>query len=138
MNLNLNTSRSISDLLGASASGICLIHCILTPVLFAAHAAVHGSHEHHDHHHHHHPETPMWWAAIDLVFIFVSLLAVYHSAKHSAKTWMKYALWASWLALSLAIVNEKMGWAHLGELVVYIPAAALIGLHLYNRKYCQC
>jgi len=26
----------------------------------------------------------------------------------------------------------------LGELVVYIPAIALVGLHLYNRKYCKC
>lgn len=116
-----------SDSLGSLASGLCLLHCIATPILFAMQpitAHVEGA--------------PIWWKSLDYIFLLLSFFAVFWSAKNSSKTWVKYALWTSWFLLTLAILNEKMELFHLGELVVYIPAISLIGLHLYNRKYCQC
>lgn len=123
--LNLNSN---SNIIGASASTLCLIHCLATPFLFAAHAGhVHGHHEH-----------PFWWGTLDIIFIIISFFAVYWSAKHSSKKWMQYALWISWVLLCFVIVNEKLGLVHLIEEIIYIPSLALVGLHLYNRKYCQC
>jgi hypothetical protein len=123
----INKLVTKSDTFGAFASSLCLVHCIVTPILFAIQpiaAQTEGA--------------PIWWKSLDYIFLIISFFAVLWSAKNTSKTWMKYALWISWLLLTLAIVNEKLELFHLGELVVYIPAVSLIGLHLYNRKYCQC
>lgn len=124
-----------SDYLGAFASGLCLIHCIATPFLFVAHAAVH--HDHH-HHHHHHGASPGWWGLIDSAFLIISLLAVYWTARNTSKQWVKIALAASWLLLAAIILNEKVGMVHLAEAWIYAPALSLIGLHLYNHRYGRC
>lgn len=69
MDLQLKNSRT-SDILGASASTLCLIHCLATPLLFVAQAeAVHHEHDHA----HHHAAGPSWWGMIDIALLFVSL-----------------------------------------------------------------
>lgn len=123
----INSFSKKSDAFGAISSTLCLIHCIATPILFAMQPI--SAHV---------EEAPIWWKSLDYIFLALSFFAVYWSAKKSSRTWVKYALWISWIALTLAIVNEKLELFHLGELVVYIPAGALIVLHLYNRKYCKC
>lgn len=116
-----------SDSIGAMASSLCLLHCIATPLLFAIQPiSIHTE------------VTPVWWKSLDYIFLLFSFFAVFRSTKSSSKIWMKYALWISWIILTLAILNEKMELLHLGELLIYIPAIALVFLHLYNSKYCQC
>lgn len=122
-----------SDFIGALASFICLIHCIATPFIFVSAASI----EHH-HHEHHHGDSPLWWSAIDIVFIVISFLAVYWSAKSSSKTWMKFALYLCWAGLAFFILNEKFEGPHLPHFLIYVPAFGLIVLHLYNKRYCQC
>jgi hypothetical protein len=117
-----------ADLVGAFSSGLCLIHCIATPFIFIAQTSV-ATHGH---------SVPLWWSAIDVLFIVISFIAVYWSAKNSSKSWVVKGLWTSWILLCIAILNEKLGIFHLPELAVYIPAIGLIVLHLYNKKYCQC
>jgi hypothetical protein len=36
------------------------------------------------------------------------------------------------------IFNEKVALLPLMEQVIYLPSTALVLLHLYNRKYCNC
>ncbi|MEM9985046.1 MAG: MerC domain-containing protein [Bacteroidota bacterium] len=119
-----------ADVLGAAASTLCLIHCLATPFLFVAQAEVAT--------HHGHAEHPMWWGLIDVALLVVSLAAVFWAAKNSAKSWMKVALGLSWAFLAFIILNEKLELIHLAEAWIYAPAVSLVGLHLYNRKYCQC
>lgn len=117
-----------SDFVGTIASGMCLAHCVATPFLFAAHTAhVQGHHSH-----------PFWWGLIDLLFIAISFLAVFWSARNTSKYWMKFALWVSWTLLAMAILNEKLQLIPIIEAFIYIPSSALVLLHLYNRKYCKC
>ena len=125
-------NKRTSDLLGAMASGLCLIHCLATPFLFMVQAEV----AHHHAHEHAHGDIPLWWGLIDSVLLVVSFFAVFWAARNSTKTWMKYALYATWIALAFIILNEKIGFVHLPEEIIYIPTIGLIGLHLYNRKYC--
>jgi len=125
-------SQNKSDVLGSVASGICLVHCVATPFLFVAHLGEVG------HHHHHHGTSPFWWQLIDIAFLVIAFVAVYWSAKNSSKQWMKFALFISWAALTLVLVNEKLAFFHLAEEIIYLPTIALIGFHLYNRRYCQC
>lgn len=118
-----------SDVVGAVASGLCVLHCIATPFLFIAQTcSVTGCCE----------SSPAWWSAIDYVFVVVTFFAVYHSSKNTGKAWLKYALFGSWVVLSLLVVNEKFDFLHLSEWWKYLAAFLLIALHIYNLKFCNC
>ncbi|MDN5201684.1 MerC domain-containing protein [Fulvivirgaceae bacterium BMA10] len=117
-----------SDLVGALASGLCLVHCAATPFIFVAQAGKSACCE----------TVPVWWGVIDYLSIGISVFAVFGSAKTTTKQWMRYALWISWLTMLLVILNEKLAWTSLSEAFIYYPALALVILHLCNQKYCQC
>ncbi|MEO0685068.1 MAG: MerC domain-containing protein, partial [Cyanobacteria bacterium J06649_11] len=105
------------------------VHCVATPFLFIVQTcSVSGCCT----------GAPGWWGAIDYLFIGITFFAVFHSVKHSSKAWMKPAMYASWVILTLLIINEKMAFYPLPEMVKYVAAFGLISLHLYNLKYCQC
>ena len=38
----------------------------------------------------------------------------------------------------LLIINEKVEWFYLAEIITYFVAFTLAGLHIYNLNYCQC
>jgi len=126
--VNRPFKKNNSDFIGAFASGLCLIHCIATPFIFIAQTCSATCCV----------EAPKWWTAIDILFIGISFFAVYWSAKNSSKSWMVNALWMSWIGLCFVILNEKLQLLSLPESIIYVPAVALVGLHLYNKKYCQC
>lgn len=119
-----------SDYLGAFSSGLCLIHCLATPFLFAAQscstkASCCSS-------------APLSWSMIDFIFIGISFLAIFWTVKTTSKNWMKYALWMTWVISFIVIVNEKLVLFTMPTHSIYYSGLALIGLHLYNRRYCQC
>ncbi|NER14889.1 MerC family mercury resistance protein [Leptobacterium flavescens] len=117
-----------SDWVGIIASGLCLLHCLATPFLFAVYANV-GSHE----------EThPFWWGLLDIAFLLLSFFAVYWSIRTTSKAWIKYAFGFSWFLLLLIVVNEKLELWHLPEEVIYPLTIVLIALHFYNHRYCHC
>ncbi len=125
MNLSI---KNKPDSIGIISSTLCLIHCLATPLLFAAQIhIVNGGHG-----------KPFWWSNIDLIFLLISSLAIYKASLNGTKEWIKIALWGSFLLLTFIIVNEKMAWYHIPEPAIYIPTLSLIFLHIYNNKYCQC
>lgn len=126
--INAINIKSKSDIIGATASSLCFLHCVATPFLFVAHAstvAIEASH-------------PWWWGMLDIFFLIISFFAVYWSARKTSRSWIKYALWSAWLLLTLLIVNEKLELWHFSEEAIYVPAISLIVLHVYNRNFCQC
>ena len=124
---SINPSSN-SDIIGAAASSLCLIHCLATPLLFVAHANVSYMTT----------SKPQWWGALDLIFLVVSLVAIIWSSKNTTKKWVGKALWLSWIVLAFIVLNEKLGLIPLFEEIIYLPALALIFFHIYNRKYCNC
>ncbi len=123
-----STAIKKSDTLGAFASGLCLIHCIATPFIFIAQTCSASCCS----------GAPTWWSMMDYLFLGISFFAIYWSVQNTSKNWIKYALWTSWSVLLFVILNEKIELIHLAEQAIYTPALALVGFHLYNRKYCQC
>ena len=117
-----------SDLIGMFASGLCLVHCLATPILFIANAGL-GTHS---------EAHPSWWGILDIVFLVFALFAVYWSIKNTSRLWIKYGFGISWLLLALIVLNEKFEIFHLAEEAIYLPTLSLIFLHFYNRQYCQC
>lgn len=114
--------------MGVIASGLCLLHCVATPLLFIAQTHITTTHE----------TSPSWWGLLDYLFLIISFIAVYRSNQTTNKIWIGMALWISWSILAFVIINEKFELFTLSEFIAYIPALALIIFHLYNQKYCHC
>ena len=125
MELRLKIS---SDLIGATASTLCTIHCMATPFLFFASTCTKSCCN----------SAPLWWIWIDYAFLFISLFAVYKSTKNSSKFWIKVILWGSWMALSFFIFMEQNTQLNLSDYYKYSSALSLAFFHVYNLKYCQC
>jgi len=98
---NINNDRlnftSKSDVIGAFASGLCMMHCIATPFFFIASACSATCCN----------TSPIWWQRLDYIFLFVSLFAVYQGSKSSTKLWVSCGLWANWLALFVLILMNN-------------------------------
>ena len=118
-----------SDVLGAVASGLCAVHCLATPLLFAVQSCSAKSCC---------DSSPFWWSSIDYFFIVITFFAVYQSSKNTSKPSMKYILFSTWTILSLIVINEKIGFLDLSEWWKYLAAGVMIALHLYNLKFCKC
>ena len=116
------------DLIGATASTLCTIHCMATPFLFFASTCTNSCCA----------SAPLWWIWIDYAFLFISLFAVYKSTKSTSKFWIKIILWSSWIALSFFIFMEQNTQLNLSDFYKYSAALSLAFFHVYNLKYCQC
>ncbi len=117
-----------TDTLGSLASTLCVIHCLATPLLFISPTCPIGDCA----------KAPDWWRNLDYFLLIISFLAVMRSAKNTTISFMKPALWLSWMTLFLLIINEKIQLMALPETMTYVAASSLIILHMYNMKYCQC
>ena len=117
-----------SDSLGVMASGLCLIHCLATPFLFVAKSCAVSCCA----------AAPIWWVLLDYIFLIVSFFAVYWSTLTTSNKLVKSALWLSWLVLSFILMNEQIQLLSLPTCAIYLPAFALVSLHIYNLKYCRC
>lgn len=127
MTLNIKLIKQ-ADIWGSVTSALCLVHCLTTPLFFTLYAnsvAVETNYS-------------LWWSSLDLVFLAISFLAIIKSISHTLKFWVHYALLGNWGILAMIILNERFSVIDLGEEMIFLPTIALILLHLYNSKYCQC
>ncbi len=112
------------DYIGAVASFLCLIHCISTPLFFLVTACSVSCCV----------SSPVWWKVIDFFFLLISLNAIYFGTRNNPLYWLSFSMWFCWGSLFLLIFNESTGFIPLPEKTNYIPAIALVVLHLYNQK----
>lgn len=117
-----------SDYVGASASVLCMLHCMVSPILFMSQTQTLNISS----------EIPFLWQSINYIFLFISMIAVYFSIKNSTKLFVKILLAISWLSLSFLIINEGLEGFHFPEIFTYISASLLSVFHIYNLKYCTC
>ena len=114
------------DYLGVISGGLCILHCIATPLLFISNAELAGH------------GTLMEWQLLNFVFVAISFLAIRTSAKNSNNSMVKVLFYILWTILFGLILNESIHIFHLPELATYISAFSLCCVHVYNLKYCQC
>tara|TARA_B100000900_G_C20085047_1_gene515594 strand:- start:93 stop:497 length:405 start_codon:yes stop_codon:yes gene_type:complete len=117
-----------SDLIGASASTLCTVHCIATPFVFLASTCTKTCCI----------SAPSWWMWLDYFFLLISLFSIIRSTKKTNKSWVKYTLWLSWAALFTFIFIEQNSFIKLSEYFKYTSALFLAVVHIYNLRYCQC
>ena len=114
-----------SDNIGVIASSLCIIHCVATPFLFVVHSCCSVG-------------APSWWQSFDFLFLAISLIAIYFSVKNSTSNFVIFGMWFSWFLLGIILLNNRFSLFAIDHNAIYIPAALLIILHIYNLKYCQC
>ena len=117
-----------ADYLGAFASLLCLVHCLATPFLFVVKTCAHTCCV----------NAPVWWKAIDYLFLIISFICIYCTKQDRAKRSIKVALWSAWTVLLFTVLNETLDIVLIPEQFIYIPSLVIAVLHLYNRQYCQC
>ena len=117
-----------SDYIGASTSGLCMLHCFATPLIFLSQSAAINISQ----------EITFLWYLLNYIFLLISFIAIYYSVKNSSNFLVKVLLYSFWISLSALIINEALLLFPIPELYTYISAFTLITLHMYNLKYCRC
>ena len=114
-----------ADIIGASASLLCIIHCLATPFVFFIKTSSSLCCS----------ETPTWWQSIDYIFLTVAFFAVVHILRNDrTKKWLKSLLVISWIGLLLVTLNTTFFIFHISNTIAYAPAVLLVTLHLYNSN----
>ena len=115
-----------SDYIGAISGVLCIIHCIITPLLFLINAELATK------------QTLFTLQFIGYVFLIISFFAVYSSALNTTNNIVKVLFFLFWGSLLFLILNESFGVFHVAETFTFISAFSLSALHIYNLNYCQC
>ena len=112
------------DNIGATFSTLCVIHCFATPILLVTQSYM--------------LVVPGWWQALNYVFLLLSFFAVYKTSQNSSNQIVKILLYIFWGILATLLISEEFELFHLPEFITYSTGLTLAGLHIYNKKYCQC
>lgn len=120
---------SYSDVLGVAASGLCAIHCALTPVFFATRPILENTIGKHSH-------GSGFWALLDYLFLVLSLVSVWYSARYTTHTAIKSVLWGAWVVFAMGLLSETFHFPY-GKWFMYIGSITLVVAHVHNHQYCK-
>lgn len=104
----------ILDTVGISAAVLCLLHCIIFPLLMVIPLGIS-----------HNPY-------IDLGFLVIGIAVVYRQTKRMTNDRLKFLFWISILFISFSVLADLLFEIHLP--LIYLGAAGLITGHLINFK----
>ncbi|OJV54007.1 MAG: hypothetical protein BGO31_11595 [Bacteroidetes bacterium 43-16] len=110
----LNYKTKNYDLLGMSAALLCLVHCVVLPLLVFIPIGIS-----------HNPY-------IDLLFLLIGAWSVYKTSKRSKRTSVKYMLWAGLLLITISIAMDIF--LHLHSPLMYVGVAVLVAGHVLNMR----
>lgn len=109
-----------ADYIGITGSVLCIIHCLITPVLLMTTALVQDS------------TLRFGYLSLDYIFIGVNIVAVYFATRHHAQPLIRKALWGFLSVFSAAILLEEVN--PLFAYVAYAASAGLVITHLINIR----
>ncbi len=128
--MNSSKNQSAVDLFGAVISSLCLIHCIITPIIFVAKPVLETTGLRGEHGH------TSWWGALDFVFLILSFLAVWYSAHHTPFGKIASLLWFFWVVFALGLVLEFIAIPQ-SKWFLYIGSISLAITHFINYQLCK-
>ena len=123
----MQLTKNISDKIGVLASITCMVHCAITPLIFIAQICSQSCCS----------QAPLWWRSLDYVFLVVTFFAILQTNKKHNSLNLKYLFWFCWVFLTLSILNESLMLVSITHHVKYIPALAIVFLHIYNIRHCS-
>jgi len=104
----------ILDAVGISAAVLCLIHCIVFPLLLVVPLGIS-----------HNPY-------IDFAFLLIGAVVVYRVTRTIKNRRLQFLFWASLFLISVSVLADFIFEIHLP--LIYLGAAGLITGHLINFK----
>lgn len=111
---------SKADYIGITGSVLCIIHCLVTPVLLMTTAVLQDE------------QLRLGYLSLDYLFIGVNIIAVYFATRHHAQPAIKRALWGFLLLFAVGIMLEDVNEAF--EYLGYAASAGLVVTHLINIR----
>jgi hypothetical protein len=115
--------RRKADYIGITGSVLCIIHCLITPLLLMTSTLLT------DH------TLRIGYLSLDYVFIGVNAVAVYFATRHHTSPLIKRALWSFLLLFAIAIILEDV--SDLFEYAGYAASLGLVITHLVNIRQHQ-
>lgn len=109
-----------ADYIGITGSVLCIIHCLITPVLLLTSSLFQDS------------ALRVGYLSLDYVFIGVNIVAVYFATRHYALPAIKRSLWGFLGLFSMALLLEDA--APIFEYIAYLASAGLVITHLLNIR----
>jgi len=132
MNLLASFKARRADLLGLSSSMLCLVHCLVFPLLYAAFSAYEaGAHAGHDHAHAHDHVHAHGGFNIDYLFAGAALVAVITAFRQAHHWGVRLGLGLGWGLLALGIVLTDFGYP---DYIIHVGSVVLVSAHLYNLR----
>jgi hypothetical protein len=104
----------ILDAVGISAAVLCLIHCIVFPLLLIVPLGIS-----------HNPY-------IDLAFLCIGTVVVFRVTKKITKRWLKLLFWISVSLIFISVLTDLIFEIHIP--LIYVGTAGLITGHIINFK----
>ncbi|WP_223559429.1 MerC domain-containing protein [Chryseobacterium lathyri] len=104
----------ILDAVGISAAVLCLIHCVVFPLLMIIPLGIS-----------HNPY-------IDLAFLIIGAVVVYRVTKNITNSWLKLLFWSSIILISISVLADLIFEIHIP--LIYVGATGLITGHIINFK----
>ena len=110
-----------ADYIGISGSVLCIIHCLITPVLLVSSSFLTND------------TVRVGYLSLDYVFIGVNTLAVYFATRHATTPAIKACLWSFLSLFAVAIVLEDVN--EFFEYLGYTASVGLVLTHLMNIRF---
>lgn len=104
----------ILDAVGISAAVLCLIHCIVFPLLLIVPLGIS-----------HNPY-------IDLAFLCIGTVVVFRVTKKITNRWLKFLFWISVTLIFISVLTDLIFEIHIP--LIYLGTAGLIAGHIINFK----
>jgi len=109
-----------ADYIGITGSVLCLIHCMVTPVLMMTTALLRNE------------QLRIGFLSLDYAFIGINIVAVYFATKANGSSVIKKALWGFLVLFAVGILLEDVSESFL--LIGYVASAGLVMTHLLNIR----
>lgn len=109
-----------ADYIGITGSVLCIIHCLITPILLMTTALLQDE------------QLRIGYLSLDYVFIGVNIIAVYFATRHYAPPLIKKSLWGFLSLFTIALLLEDVNPAF--EYLAYTASAGLVISHLLNIR----
>ncbi|QIP16119.1 MerC domain-containing protein [Spirosoma aureum] len=109
-----------ADYIGITGSVLCIIHCLITPILLMSTALLQDEH------------LRFGYLSLDYLFIGVNIVAVYSATRHYALPAVKKSLWGFLSLFTIAILMEDV--SPIFEYIGYAASAGLVITHLINIR----
>jgi FtsH-binding integral membrane protein len=119
--MRLQSKIHLPDILGILASGLCLVHCIASPVLMALLIRE--------------PREGAFENLLEFVFLSGSFLAVYFSTRRHTDRLLPILLWFFFAAFAFSVLFEED--FSFTEPMGYIAASGLVISHIANIRHCH-